>query len=137
MQFSYDSGPQIDFIIRNSQVAWVETREKRKVDYTSADQIQTEAIIDTAYVLNLTLYDVTAAEKSNLESFFLSDEMVSLDNEDEVDSGDTYYTYSGNVYIRRPRKRLNFGRPDNQKDVPYWTVSMEIIFDSRASAVKP
>lgn len=136
MQFKYDDGSPQDFIVRDDVVSWHEMREKRKIDFVSVDQVPTEEIIDFVYVIRMNIVALTGTEKSNLESFY-SNAFVSLDNEDEVDVGDTFITYTGNLFVRRPPRILNFTRANMDKDIDFFNLSnFEIVADIATPATK-
>ena len=116
-------------------MAWLEVREKRKIEFVSIDQVITEKVLDLIFVLDIQIANMTLTEKDNLSSFY-ENSKVSLDNEDEVDIGDTFFTYSGNLYVRRPLRKLNFTRGQTEKDIDFFNIGLEILADTRASATK-
>lgn len=136
MQFKYNDGAPQDFIVRDDVVSWHEMREKRKIDYVSVDQVLSEEIISFIYVIRMNIVALNDTEKTNLESFY-SNAFVSLDNEDEVDVGDTFTTYTGNLFVRRPPRILNFTRANTDKDIEFFNLSnFEIVADIATPATK-
>jgi len=135
MQFKYNDGAPQSFIITDNSMSWLEVREKRKIEFVSIDQVITEKVLDFIYVLDIQIASMTLTEKDNL-SLFYENSRVSLDNEDEVDTGDTFFTYSGNLYVRRPLRKLNFVRGQTEKDIDFFNIGLEILADTRGSAVK-
>jgi len=136
MQFKFNDGAPQSFIITDNSMAWLEVREKRKIEYTSIDQVISEKLIKFIFVLDIQIANMTLAEKDNLALFY-ENSKTSLDNEDEVDSGDTFFTYSSNLYVRRPVRKLNFTRGQTEKDIDFFSINLEILADTRGSAVKP
>jgi len=136
MQFKYNDGAPQDFIVRDDVVSWHEMREKRKIDYVSVDQVLSEEIISFVYVIRMNIIALNDTEKTNLESFY-SNAFVSLDNEDEVDVGDTFQTYTGNLFVRRPPRILNFTRSNIDKDIEFFNLNnFEIVADIATPATK-
>lgn len=136
MQFKYNDGAPQDFLVRDDVISWHEMREKRKIDYVSVDQVLSEEIISFVYVIRMNIIALTGTEKGNLESFY-SNAFVSLDNEDEVDVGDTFQTYTGNLFVRRPPRILNFTRSNIDKDIDFFNLTnFEIVADIATPATK-
>lgn len=136
MQFKYNDGAPQSFLVRDDVVSWHEMREKRKIEYLSIDQIPSEKLIKFIYVIRMNIIALSDTEKTNLEEFF-SNTLTSLDNEDEVDVGDTFITYTVNLHIRRPARILNFTRANIDKDIDFFNLTnFEVVADTATPATK-
>jgi len=138
MRFTYDDGGgNVQFTVDDDHVDFIPNRRIRKVDYRSVDQQRTEAKKGENFLLDIRFIVIDLTEKANIEAFFLALDKVEIDNFDEVQSGQTYSTFSGNMTVTRPSRDLNFRRIDPAKDIEYFSLNMQVVCDTKVDAVKP
>ena len=115
----------------------VENLRNRKIRQTLLDKSHEDIDIDTDYVLNLRFYDLNGTDKSNLEGFWdnAGSTLVNINNYDEVDSGDSYYTYTG-VSIEKPKDITNFKKSVDIKGIENWQASWRVIATGKSTATK-
>lgn len=108
--------------------------------YTSIDDLNSSSNIGDDYMVELDFLAMNRTELNNLNTIFKTNRtnnasITSLDNYDEVISGETYTTYSGNVYIEtksfpKPKKTINI------KDIESYNVRLKFRFDTISTATK-
>jgi hypothetical protein len=89
--------------------------------------------------LEIDFYDLDSDDKSDLRTVFVDDygDLTAISNIDEVESGEEYYTYSGNMYIEKPTQVLKFRRTTNRKQIENYRTKMTVVCDTYATATKP
>lgn len=111
----------------------------RDVFYTSIDKLNSSANIGDDYIIELDFLAMNRTELNNLNTIFKTNRtdnasITSLDNYDEVITGETYTTYSGNVYIET--KNWSQKKTVNIKDIEKYNVRLKFRFDTIATATK-
>lgn len=95
--------------------------------------------IGVSYVLDIEFYDMSATDKANLNTVFNDDygDLTAISSIDEVESGETYVNYSGNMYIAQPTEVLKWRRSTNKKAIDNWKTKITVICDARTTPTKP
>lgn len=116
-----------------------ESTQRRSRHLTKFDKTGIFKKIGQSYILSIEFFDLDSTDKSNLVTIFQDDygDLTAISNIDEVASGQTYYTYSSNMYISNPQQNLIFTRSTDKKQIDNWTAKMTVICDTYATATKP
>ncbi len=95
--------------------------------------------IGRSYVLVIDFYGLDTTDRDNLNTIFLDDygDLTAISAIDEVQSGETYDAYSGNMYISKPTDTLTFRRSAAKKQINNWHTKITVICDTKTTPTKP
>lgn len=113
------------------------SKEKRKNKYTSIDDINSELLIGTSYFITFDFFSLNESERNVLNDIFEDNNLTSIDNYDEVLTGESYKTLgsvTNPIYIET--SKIQFKKATNKKDILKYNSRLKIRFDSVASATK-
>lgn len=128
MKFYYNGGSN-NFTVAKENLVWEEVRDKQAVKYKFIDQTESETVIGNRYIIDIDFRGITETEKDNLNTFFLDDDLLKVDNSDEVSSGSV--TYSGDPLILSPKSAMRWKRVVNYRDINFYNGKMQITFSTK------